>query len=187
MHTYACVSMLMRATIILLPPCSLPPQLKILYETLLFITSKPFLSFWSCVTLIVYPLFHIHQHIIMHVTAIEPVWKVARYTSAAPVFFKEFENYVDGGVLANNPCDYGLTAIQNYYRQQGIDLPIALVVSVGTGIYPSEELGRIDAQEFLFFGKHWFNATDTIRKRTRNLIQLLSNAVSYCVAIMSIC
>ena len=110
---------------------------------------------------------------------------MARYTSAAPVFFKEFENYVDGGVLANNPCDYGLTAIQNYYRQQGIDLPIALVVSVGTGIYPSEELGRIDAQEFLFFGKHWFNVTDTLKKRTSNLIQLLSNAVSYCV--MSMC
>ena len=121
----------------------------------------------------------------MYVTAIEPVWKVARYTSAAPIFFKEFENYVDGGVLANNPCDYGLTAIQNYYRQQGIDLPIALVVSVGTGIYPSEDLGRVDAQEFLFFGKHWFNVTDTIRKRTRNLIQLLSNAVSYYV--MSMC
>ena len=120
-----------------------------------------------------------------YITAIEPVWKVARYTSAAPVFFKEFENYVDGGVLANNPCDYGLTAIQNYYRQQGIDLPISLVVSVGTGIYPSEELGRIDAQEFLFFGKHWFNVTDTLRKRTFNLIQLLSNAVSYCV--MSMC
>ena len=94
------------------------------------------------------------------------------------MFFKEFENYVDGGVLANNPCDYGLTAIQNYYRQRGIDLPIALVVSVGTGIYPAEELGRVDAHEFLFFGKHWFNATDTLRKRTRNLIALLSNAVS---------
>ena len=101
------------------------------------------------------------------------------------MFFKEFEDYVDGGVLANNPCDYGLTAIQNYYRQQGIDLPIALVVSVGTGIQPSEELGRTDAQEFSFIGKDWFKAKDTIKKRTLNLIQLLSNAVSYCV--MSMC
>lgn len=117
------------------------------------------------------------SQIYVFATTTEPVWKVARYTSAAPMFFKEFENYVDGGVLANNPCDYGLTAIQNYYRQRGIDLPIALVVSVGTGIYPAEELGRVDAHEFLFFGKHWFNATDTLRKRTRNLISLLSNAV----------
>ena len=33
-HVYACISMLLYATIILLPSCS-PPQLKILYETLL--------------------------------------------------------------------------------------------------------------------------------------------------------
>ncbi len=108
----------------------------------------------------------------------ELVWKVARYTSAAPMFFKECDNYVDGGVLANNPCDYGLTAIQNFYRRRGEQLPIALVVSVGTGIYPAEELGRIDAHEFLFFGKHWFNASDTLRKRAQNLISLISSAVS---------
>jgi predicted acylesterase/phospholipase RssA len=33
-----------------------------------------------------------------------PVWKVARMASAAPLFFEEFEDHVDGGVLANNPC-----------------------------------------------------------------------------------
>ena len=94
------------------------------------------------------------------------------------MFFKEFENYVDGGVLANNPCDYGLTAIQNYHRERGLDLPISLVVSVGTGIYPAEELGRVDAHEFLFFGKHWFSFTDTLKRRAQSLISLLSNAVS---------
>ena len=46
----------------------------------------------------------------------EPVWKVARYTTAAPMFFTEFENYVDGGVLANNPSESGFSAIQNYFR-----------------------------------------------------------------------
>ena len=46
----------------------------------------------------------------------ELIWKVARYTSAAPMFFKEFEDYVDGGVLANNPCSYGFSAIQNFHR-----------------------------------------------------------------------
>ena len=63
------------------------------------------------------------------------VWKVARYTSASPIFFGEFENYVDGGVLANNPCDSGMTAIQNFYRLQGEKLRIALVVSVGESRY----------------------------------------------------
>ena len=48
----------------------------------------------------------------------EPVWKVARYTSAAPLYFKELDNYVDGGVVANNPCDYALAEIQDYLRKQ---------------------------------------------------------------------
>ena len=44
----------------------------------------------------------------------ELVWKVARYTSAAPVFFAESDNYVDGGVKANNPTTYGLAEIQDF-------------------------------------------------------------------------
>ena len=47
---------------------------------------------------------------------LELVWKVARYTSAAPLFFSEMDHYVDGAVLANNPCEYALTAINNFYR-----------------------------------------------------------------------
>ena len=31
------------------------------------------------------------------------VWKVARYTSAGPTYFTECDNYMDGGVMANNP------------------------------------------------------------------------------------
>ena len=107
----------------------------------------------------------------------ELVWKVARYTSASPLFFGEFENYVDGGVLANNPCDCGLTAIQNFYRLQGDQLRISIVVSIGTGVYPAQELGQIDAQEFLFFGMHWFHLSK-LKEKARNLITLLANAVS---------
>lgn len=62
-------------------------------------------------------------------SSLEPVWKVARYTSAAPVYFKEIDDYVDGGVLANNPSETGLTAIQNYHHSKGSRLPIALVVN----------------------------------------------------------
>ncbi len=76
-------------------------------------------------------------------TSPEPIWKVARYTSAAPMFFSEFENYVDGGVLANNPSDAGLTRIQRYYRECSQKLPIACVVSLGSGMYPAVELGNI--------------------------------------------
>ena len=106
----------------------------------------------------------------------ELVWKVGRYTCASPIFFGEFENYVDGGVLANNPCDYGMTAIQNFYRLQGEKLLIAVVVSIGTGEYPPVKMGKVDAQEFLFFGKHWLNLS-RLKDRTLNLISLLTNAV----------
>lgn len=54
-------------------------------------------------------------------------------------------------------------------------------VSIGTGTYPKEELGNIDVQDFLFFGKQWFKFRDligTIRRRAKDLIHLLTNAVS---------
>ena len=110
-------------------------------------------------------------------TSTELVWKVARYTSAAPMFFSEFEDYVDGGILANNPSESGLTAIQNFYRLERKRLQVALVVSVGTGVYPAEKLGNVDAQDFLFVGKHWLNP-DKLRRRAQNLMSLLLNAVS---------
>ena len=109
---------------------------------------------------------------------LDEVWKVARYTSAAPMFFTEVDNYVDGGVICNNPTDYGLTKIQNFCRQQGMKLPIAVVVSIGSGRYPPQEMGIVDAQEALFFGKQWLKPGKLIKK-TQNLFSLLSNAVSF--------
>ena len=50
------------------------------------------------------------------------VWKVARYTSSAPVYFEPGESgehrFVDGGVKANNPTDYAFTRIQKYLDEQ---------------------------------------------------------------------
>ena len=77
--------------------------------------------------------------------AIDPIWKVARYTSAAPTYFSECDNFVDGGVLANNPCEAGLAHLQEFYHNQGTRLSIGCMVSVGTGIYPKKELGPLSA------------------------------------------
>ena len=93
------------------------------------------------------------------------------------MFFSEYENYVDGGVICNNPTDYGLTAIQNYCRLTGNNIPIAVVVSIGTGSYPPEKIGSVDAQDALFFGKQWLNPGKLL-KQTQNLLSLLSTAVS---------
>lgn len=105
-----------------------------------------------------------------------PVWKVARYTSAAPVLFGECEDYVDGGVLANNPCERGLTKIQEYYRMRGEKLPISLVVSVGCGKAPVKKLGNIDAQDFLSLSS-WFDSSAALRDRTKNLLTLFTTAM----------
>ena len=68
------------------------------------------------------------------------MWKVARYTTAAaPLYFSEVDNYIDGGFLANNPSQAAWTEI-NKHLQEGEELHPSLIVSVGTGIPPNEPL-----------------------------------------------
>lgn len=106
------------------------------------------------------------------------VWKVARYTSAAPAFFTEFENYVDGGVKANNPCSFALSKMETWHHGKGIKLPLSLVVSIGTGIYPVKQMGSVDVQDFAALGVHWLSFKDSIITRTQNLMELLLTALS---------
>ena len=114
---------------------------------------------------------------------------MARYTSAGPMYFEECDSYVDGGILANNPCMEGLTRIQDYYRQLNQKLPISLVVSVGCGVYPPSNIGSIDAQKFLFFGRHWLPTSDGpgVQDTVKNLATLMSSAVSYNMATLHVC
>ena len=96
----------------------------------------------------------------------ELVWKVARYTSAAPFYFSEQDNYIDGGVLANNPSEDCLTAIQQHYRKRGLKLPISLLVSIGSGRNPSKPLRPVDLHKMIGLGP-WFD-----------FMELLGSAVS---------
>ena len=56
-----------------------------------------------------------HTHTLLF-TLLELVWKVARYTSAGPTYFSECDNYVDGGVLANNPCMAAWAEINEHFE-----------------------------------------------------------------------
>ena len=114
----------------------------------------------------------------MCLTFTELVWKVARYTSAGPVFFTEKDNHVDGGFLAHNPCSVGLTAIQKHFRNKGMKLPISVVVSLGTGQLPDEDMGNVDAAQYLYFGRHWRDVLH-LGDRVKSLTTLLSNVVSF--------
>ncbi len=98
----------------------------------------------------------------------ELIWKVARYTSAAPFYFKEFENYIDGGILANNPSEAALTTIQDHYHRRGEKIPISLLVSVGTGCNPGSPLGEIDIKTNLLKPKAYLG-----------LMEVLESAVSH--------
>ena len=95
-----------------------------------------------------------------------------------PIYFSALDDYVDGGILANNPSASGLTKIQDFYRSRSQRLPISVIVSVGSGKLPDDELGSVDAHEFLYFGKHWFDFKEHLSSRAKNLTTLLGNAVS---------
>lgn len=112
--------------------------------------------------------------IILHT---ELVWKVGRYTSAAPFYFTEFENYIDGGMLANNPSEAALTVIQDFYHERGERIPISLLVSVGSGVNPGSPLGEIDIKKNLLKPQAYLD-----------LMEVLENAVSseYCGRVLQI-
>ena len=63
------------------------------------------------------------------------LWEVARATSAAPSFFDPFEReenqYMDGGIVGNNPSAVALHEAQKIW---GVDVPISLFLSLGTGM-----------------------------------------------------
>ena len=108
------------------------------------------------------------------------IWKVARYTTAAPIFFKELDNYIDGGVLANNPSSAALTIIQEIYSKKKIKIPISLLVSIGSGVMPKEELDKENAKEFILFGR-----VKKMIDHASELVTLLGNAVSLAFKIES--
>ncbi len=96
------------------------------------------------------------------------VWKVARMTSAAPMYFVDYQGYIDGGLKANNPCDFGMSKIREYYENRKMILPhFPIVVSVGTGLFPSQKLNNLSN-----------TITTGLVSMVKDLFQLFVNAVS---------
>ncbi|KAI9854152.1 MAG: hypothetical protein M1813_001359, partial [Trichoglossum hirsutum] len=73
-----------------------------------------------------------------------PIWQACRATSAAPTFFppmiigKPPTTYVDGGLGYNNPIRLLLDETRHIWPQR----EIGCIVSVGTGILASKDVGR---------------------------------------------
>ena len=107
----------------------------------------------------------------------DPLWQVARCTSAAPCFFQPMDHYIDGGLRANNPSEDALTRIQDYRQEMNHRSRLGLVVSVGCGTFPSALLGDVNVDKYLVPGKHWFFFRK-IRDDFKNLKRMLLAAVS---------
>ena len=110
----------------------------------------------------------------------DPLWKVARCTSAAPCYFQPMDHYIDGGLRANNPSEDALTTIQDYHRKKDNSSRLGLVVSVGCGTFPGRPLGDVDVDKYLFFGTYFkqFVTPAKIFKDFNNLVRMLGQAVS---------
>ena len=65
------------------------------------------------------------------------VWEAGRCTSAAPFYFPPYEDkFIDGGIMANNPTLDAMAEIQSQEEEEKSGRKLALVVSLGTGIFP---------------------------------------------------
>ena len=107
----------------------------------------------------------------------------ARATSAAPAYFKQFGNYVDGGLKANNPSMSALTRIHRYYSDCGKkNYKISCVVSLGCGRFRKETL-PIDVRKatsrenFTVFRAVTLRAVANLAKTVKNLFDTLAAEV----------
>lgn len=70
------------------------------------------------------------------------IWKCARSTGAAPTYFRAYAQYMDGGLISNNPTLDVLTEIHEYntglkFRNDEDQVrPLGCVVSLGCGRVP---------------------------------------------------
>jgi calcium-independent phospholipase A2 len=74
------------------------------------------------------------------------VWKAARASGAAPSFFRAEGNFVDGGIISNNPSLDLLTEIAEFnvaQRAVGHDMDVvepSVLLSLGTGVPPVKKV-----------------------------------------------
>lgn len=79
-----------------------------------------------------------------------PIWQVARSSGAAPTYFRPMGQFLDGGLMSNNPTVDALTEITRYnkaLRQSGRSSEIkqpGVLISVGTGRIPATKVKSVD-------------------------------------------
>ena len=113
-----------------------------------------------------------------------PIWTAARATSAAPAYFKQFGNFVDGGLKANNPSMSALTRIHQYYSDCGKkDYKISCVVPLGCGRFrkvtlPIDVRKATSRENFTVFRAVTLKAVANLAKTVKNLFDTLAAEVN---------
>ena len=96
------------------------------------------------------------------------IWRAAKASGAAPSFFRPEGNYVDGGILANNPSLSLLTEVTEYnIAKKALDhedevFKPKVLVSLGTGIPP---VRKVRCNPFIPFNPA-LNSLSFLRQRS---------------------
>lgn len=87
-------------------------------------------------------------------SADELVWCACRASGAAPTYFTAFENFIDGGLIANNPTLDAITEVQKYNAAldqvgRGVENEhLTLVLSIGCGRLPRKKTDIVASSMF---------------------------------------
>ena len=104
------------------------------------------------------------------------VWKAARASGAAPSFFRPETNFVDGGILANNPSLALLTEIAEFnVAKKALDHDEEVVrpyvmLSLGTGVPPVKKTNVVDIFRVRFRLFHGGRKVMKLKSMDNNLI-----------------
>ncbi|KAJ8263919.1 hypothetical protein GJAV_G00143080 [Gymnothorax javanicus] len=114
------------------------------------------------------------------------VWYAARATSAAPIYFRSMDHFLDGGLLANNPTLDSMAEIHRYNKAlhsqgRGSEAQrLGVVVSLGTGKIPQSKVPSVD----IFRPKGFWQTLEMIQ-RVDDMLTVLLNTLTMsdsCVA-----
>ena len=72
------------------------------------------------------------------------VWEALVASSAAPTYFPPFDIFLDGGLLANNPTLASMADIFKRGKKERKEVKLGCVLSLGTGIPPSQVVKNIE-------------------------------------------
>ena len=81
------------------------------------------------------------------------IWEAARISSAAPTYLLPYQNFLDGGLMANNPTVDALVEMnEQSIMNKGHPLKISCVVSLGSGHEAPVDVDNIDVSGLSSYG-----------------------------------